>query len=151
MSWTLQNACKGSLRFFSLVLVSTFHEVFLPGSSDRGKQRRTTKSLPPLQGNYPYPSSYILNGVGVLPAFPMRVACESLAAEHMDETALLEGLATAAGVFYNFSHDISCFNYRRAAKCVPCLVHHLLYCALNFLGQSARAGLHWLVEVKEKL
>ena len=30
-------------------------------------------------GNYPYPSSYILNGQGLLPAFPVRVACLALA------------------------------------------------------------------------
>ena len=29
-------------------------------------------------GNYPYPSSYMLNGGGELPAFPMRVACEKM-------------------------------------------------------------------------
>jgi hypothetical protein len=29
-------------------------------------------------GDYPYPSSYLLNGKGVLPAFPVRKACESL-------------------------------------------------------------------------
>ena len=30
-------------------------------------------------GNFPYPSTYILNGDGTLPAFPVRVACEFLA------------------------------------------------------------------------
>jgi lysosomal Pro-X carboxypeptidase len=30
-------------------------------------------------GNFPYPSSYILNGNGKLPPFPVRVACEALA------------------------------------------------------------------------
>jgi lysosomal Pro-X carboxypeptidase len=29
-------------------------------------------------GNYPFPSSYMLNGHGELPAFPMRVACSAL-------------------------------------------------------------------------
>ena len=29
-------------------------------------------------GNYPFPSSYMLNGHGELPAFPVRVACSAL-------------------------------------------------------------------------
>lgn len=29
-------------------------------------------------GDFPYPSSYILNGNGHLPAFPVRVACKAL-------------------------------------------------------------------------
>ena len=45
-------------------------------------------------GNYPYPSPYILNGAGVLPAFPVRVACSHLGKEGLDsEEALLGGLA----------------------------------------------------------
>lgn len=64
------------------------------------------------QGNYPYPSDYILNGVGLLPAFPMRVACSHMAEADPSDTALLHGLAAAAGVFYNYSHDVPCFNYR---------------------------------------
>ena len=66
------------------------------------------------QGNYPYPSSYILNGVGVLPAFPMRVACEFLAEEDPADEYLLTGLAQAAGIFYNYSQELPCFNYRSA-------------------------------------
>jgi lysosomal Pro-X carboxypeptidase len=31
-------------------------------------------------GNYPFPSGYMLNGHGELPAFPMRVACSNLMA-----------------------------------------------------------------------
>lgn len=65
-----------------------------------------------LQGNYPYPSSYILNGIGKLPAFPMRVACEFMAKENPSEKELLQGLAQAAGVFYNYTGDVPCFNYR---------------------------------------
>lgn len=39
-------------------------------------------------GQYPYPSSYMLNGNGVLPAFPVRVACSKM----------LGALREAAGV-----------------------------------------------------
>ena len=65
-----------------------------------------------MQGNYPYESAYILNGAGKLPAFPMRVACEFLAAIEPSESDLLSGLASAVGVFYNYTGDLPCFNYR---------------------------------------
>lgn len=63
------------------------------------------------QGNYPYPSTYILNGAGMLPAFPMRIACDFMAEENPKELELLSGLAQAAGVFYNYTGDLPCFNY----------------------------------------
>jgi hypothetical protein len=37
-------------------------------------------------GNYPYPSGYVLNGGGQLPAFPMRVACKHLVRVHPHPT-----------------------------------------------------------------
>mmetsp|Transcript_8763 Transcript_8763/g.15057 ORF Transcript_8763/g.15057 Transcript_8763/m.15057 type:complete len:159 (+) Transcript_8763:3-479(+) len=67
-------------------------------------------------GNYPYPSSYILNGNGELPAFPMRVACESLAAEGMEGDALLASLRDAAGVFYNYTHALGCYDYAKGVN-----------------------------------
>lgn len=54
-------------------------------------------------GNYPYPSSYILNGNGELPAYPVRVACEALAREGLEGTPLLTAFAESLGVFYNYS------------------------------------------------
>ena len=48
-------------------------------------------------GQYPYPSSYILNGAGMLPAFPVRQACQALGKEGLDsDAALLSGLAGAS-------------------------------------------------------
>ena len=61
-------------------------------------------------GNYPYVSGYVLNGGGELPAFPMRVACGHLAGSTLTGAALLEGLRDAAGVFYNNTHDRTCYN-----------------------------------------
>lgn len=66
-------------------------------------------------GNFPYPSSYILNGDGMLPPYPFRVACSGnisnpdLAAAGGD--ALVSALAEAVGVFYNYTRDKPCFNY----------------------------------------
>ena len=54
-------------------------------------------------GNYPYRSSYILNGNGELPAYPVRVACEALAEEGLEGTPLLSAFADSLGVFYNYS------------------------------------------------
>ena len=75
-------------------------------------------------GSYPYPSSYMLNGNGVLPAFPMRVACDNMmqalgnpgvgagdlavvdgSAPELatSATALLEALRGAVSVWYNYS------------------------------------------------
>lgn len=55
-------------------------------------------------GNFPYPSTYILNGHGELPAYPVRVACEELADEGLSQVDLLRAAARAAGVFYNYRH-----------------------------------------------
>lgn len=56
-------------------------------------------------GNYPFPSTYILNGQGTLPAWPVRVACESLnfpLAGASNDT-LLESLREAVSIYYNYT------------------------------------------------
>lgn len=62
-------------------------------------------------GDYPYPSQYILNGQGTLPAWPVRVACQSLdfAADEASNATLLEGLREAVGVYYNYSRALPCY------------------------------------------
>lgn len=62
-------------------------------------------------GDYPYPSNYMLNGQGVLPAYPMRAACQPLSQQGITGAALLEGLHRAVGTFYNFSGHLPCYNY----------------------------------------
>jgi lysosomal Pro-X carboxypeptidase len=42
-------------------------------------------------GDFPYPSSYMLNGNGELPAYPVRVACQELKGEGMEDEELLSG------------------------------------------------------------
>lgn len=108
-----------------------------------------------MQGNYPYPSTYILNGVGLLPAFPMRVACSHLEEKDPSDTALLHGLAAAAGVFYNYSHDVPCFNYRfTPIQCSPCAAWKLsamtsrsrqllLRCSQGANEETDQDGLFW--------
>lgn len=53
-------------------------------------------------GNFPYPSTYILNGDGELPPYPVRVACQRLSQPDLEGPPLLSALAAAAGVFYNY-------------------------------------------------
>ncbi|KAL3139915.1 hypothetical protein ABBQ38_004205 [Trebouxia sp. C0009 RCD-2024] len=62
-------------------------------------------------GDFPYPSGYMLNGQGELPAYPMRTACQPLSKEGLTGPALLEGLREAVGTFYNFSGQLHCYNY----------------------------------------
>ena len=65
-------------------------------------------------GNYPYEDGYILMGDGTLPAFPFRKACSkklgdaTLAKKGRD--ALIAALADFAGVYYNYSGTLSCFD-----------------------------------------
>ncbi len=41
-------------------------------------------------GNFPYPSSYITNGHGSLPAFPVRVACDEMYGSDLSDIELLD-------------------------------------------------------------
>ncbi|PRW44843.1 prolyl endopeptidase-like isoform A [Chlorella sorokiniana] len=66
-------------------------------------------------GNYPYPSSYIINGAQPpLPAFPVRAACEHLADAELasDALRLLRALRDAVGIFYNHTGDLACFSFK---------------------------------------
>ncbi|TYZ57507.1 hypothetical protein PybrP1_004350 [[Pythium] brassicae (nom. inval.)] len=62
-------------------------------------------------GNYPYPSSYMTSGASVLPAYPMRAACEHLKDDfrEADSTALLAALRESVGVFLNSTKRETCF------------------------------------------
>ncbi|KAI9999187.1 hypothetical protein PInf_004006 [Phytophthora infestans] len=69
-------------------------------------------------GNYPYPSSYIMNGVSVLPAYPVRVACSFVADEFApdDEVALLSAFAKSLGVYYNSTKHQECYELNAASN-----------------------------------
>ena len=60
-------------------------------------------------GNYPYPSNYLTGGRAVLPAFPLRRACDALGADFSGNTnALLEALSTATRIVTNASSAATC-------------------------------------------
>lgn len=106
-------------------------------------------------GNYPYPSSYIVNGAQPpLPAFPVRAACAHLADAALpdDSPALLGALASAVGVFYNHTGDQRCLSFKEGPNpetggfwllgwgavgllwgplCVPACSKHERACALT--------------------
>lgn len=63
-------------------------------------------------GDFPYPSSYLLHGHGILPAWPVRVACSPLNKTFIlpqEDTDLLNAVREAVGVYYNHSGDQTCF------------------------------------------
>lgn len=63
-------------------------------------------------GNYPYPSSYLLNGIGMLPAYPVRAACAHLQDLHDedDNMVLLSNLRESISIFYNATKDKACYD-----------------------------------------
>jgi len=67
-------------------------------------------------GNFPYPSNYLVfqatqDPAVKLPAFPVRAACELMTRQGhaLVGEALLPALRDAAGVLYNASGSLSCF------------------------------------------
>ena len=63
-------------------------------------------------GDYPYRSAYILNGQGTLPAYPVRAACQHLAERSLKGEELVESMAMAIGIFYNFTGELACYNFK---------------------------------------
>ena len=103
-------------------------------------------------GNFPYPSAYILNGVGLLPAFPVRVACESLAEDMTGDDDIedwLAGLAAFAGVYYNYTDALVCNKFTAPVNKESQIVNTLWnyqYCSQIFqiFGQKPDAkDMYW--------
>ena len=62
-------------------------------------------------GNYPYPSSYIMNGDSNLPAYPVRVACERLAADSYSSIPqLFQAVRASVAVYYNNTGLTKCYD-----------------------------------------
>ncbi|ETW05690.1 hypothetical protein H310_03409 [Aphanomyces invadans] len=63
-------------------------------------------------GNYPYPSSYLMNGVSIMPAYPVRVACSHLKDLLIDDdVALFRAVRNSVGVYYNTTFDKPCYSF----------------------------------------
>lgn len=102
-------------------------------------------------GSYPYPSSYILNGDGVLPAYPMRELCRRVvataaAADRREDPSrgLLEALREGVGVFYNYSNTAECFDTAGSANnatAQDALFWDYLFCS-EMVQPMSRDGVH---------
>jgi dipeptidyl-peptidase-2 len=64
--------------------------------------------------DYPYPTNFM----GNLPAFPVNVACNAVLAAAEKEDDVLVGLAAAAGLLFNNTGSLSCYN--TTAEFVEC-------------------------------
>jgi len=93
-------------------------------------------------GSYPYASSYMLNGDGILPSYPMRKGCNYLTKNVIsDEMELLEAVRNAVGVFYNYTFDVDCFDTDASANNatqIDGILWNYLYCTEIFqtFGQN---------------
>lgn len=70
-------------------------------------------------GNYPYPTSYIMNGDSVLPSYPVRVACDFLSNAFVvpkDEEKMLKAFVQSIGVYYNSTKQKSCHDVKPASE-----------------------------------
>ena len=71
-------------------------------------------------GNYPYPSSYMTNGNGTLPAFPMRVGCQSLSGtfttDQQGQYELMQGMREMVSLFYNATGTMTCYNLHQSVN-----------------------------------
>jgi lysosomal Pro-X carboxypeptidase len=87
--------------------------------------------------SYPYPSAYLLlGGKGVLPAYPMRVACGFMTANFTTPLDRLVALRNAIGVFYNNTKDTMCLNMSSAVNHASQVVGYLwgyLSCTTMFM------------------
>eukprot|EP00941_MAST-03F_sp_MAST-3F-sp1_P002699 g2699.t1 len=92
-------------------------------------------------GSYPYPSSYMLNGFGVLPPYPLRKACDLM----VNSDQLLEGLQSAISVFYNYTGaNKECFDLDtigNAATSIDSQLWDYLYCT-EMVQPFSRDGIH---------
>lgn len=92
--------------------------------------------------SYPYPSTYLLlGGKGILPAYPMRVACDFLNTNLTTPAERLAGLRQAIGVYYNNTGDVMCINISSTVNYATEVVGYLwgyLSCTTMFMpaGQN---------------
>jgi lysosomal Pro-X carboxypeptidase len=64
-------------------------------------------------GSYPYPSSYLTNGMGFLPPYPLRVGCSGLGnvSANASDAELLSAFRDAVGVWYNYTGLETCYDW----------------------------------------
>jgi lysosomal Pro-X carboxypeptidase len=61
------------------------------------------------QGNYPYPSTYLMHGKSFLPSWPVRKACKALSAPSLQGRELFGAVLAALAVQLNNTGAATCF------------------------------------------
>lgn len=92
-------------------------------------------------GNFPYESAYIIDGEGVLPAYPVKAACEYLNEEFDSDEELVSALAKAVGVYYNFSGSLSCYDIHAPPSSETENFWSYQFCTEHFMPME-RDGIH---------
>jgi lysosomal Pro-X carboxypeptidase len=99
--------------------------------------------------SYPYPSSYLLlGGAGILPAYPMRVACSHLGANFTDKHDRLAAMAKAMFVYLNATGTAKCANLEGTVNHASEVVGYLwdyLSCTTMFMPMSTngKSDMFW--------
>eukprot|EP00440_Ansanella_granifera_P067452 gb/GFBE01073163.1/.p1 GENE.gb/GFBE01073163.1/~~gb/GFBE01073163.1/.p1 ORF type:complete len:226 (+),score=49.64 gb/GFBE01073163.1/:1-678(+) len=101
-------------------------------------------------GSYPYASSYILNGRGFMPAYPLRKACGLIASAQEDQEKQFEALKDAVSIFYNATGAAGpCFNTQASGNketTEDAQKWDYLYCSGDFqvFGRDGVHDMYWL-------
>jgi lysosomal Pro-X carboxypeptidase len=99
--------------------------------------------------SYPYPSSYLLlGGNGVLPAYPMRVACDFMGDNFTSPEERLKGFVKMILVYYNATGDFTCLNPNSTVNHATEVVDYLwgyMSCATMLMpfGQDGKTDMFW--------
>lgn len=91
-------------------------------------------------GNFPYESSYLVDGIGRLPAYPVEKACAFLKGSK-DGIELVAAMAKAVGVYYNATESVLCYQYDDKSPSETENFWNYQYCTEHFMPME-RDGIH---------
>lgn len=100
-------------------------------------------------GSYPYSSSYMLNGRGTLPPYPLRKVCSLISGAPEDNEAQLQALLEGAAIFYNATGAAgTCFNISTLGNketTEDSLKWNYIYCSGVFqtFGRDGKSDMYW--------
>lgn len=83
-------------------------------------------------GNFPYESSYLVDGIGRLPAYPVNKACSFLKRQE-DGIELVSSMAKAIGVYYNSTKIVPCYQYNTGSLSETENFWSYQYCTEHFM------------------
>jgi lysosomal Pro-X carboxypeptidase len=108
-------------------------------------------------GSYPYPSAYmLLGGRGILPAYPMRVACSEFGQQtnFTSDFQLMAAANAALMVYFNATGEYTCLNPNQQVNEATAVVDYLwgyLACTSMFMpsGSTGRTDMFWPAPFEE--